>query len=179
LLDPDILDVDQGQLRQWRHFSWCSCTEKNSEPKTMTHFTPVAAVFGGLLIGIAATLLMLTTGFIAGVSGFVSRLLPPIEDSDWFSRLTFIGGLMLAPWLVQAVTATRIEIEQNVSPIVLVIAGLLVGLGTVLGGGCTSGHGVCGLARLSWRSFVATGTFMVAAFITIFIMHHLLTGSTQ
>lgn len=145
----------------------------------MTHFTPVAAALGGLLIGFAATLLMLATGFIAGVSGFVSRLLPPIEDRDWFNRLTFIVGLLLAPWVVQAASGTRIEIEQNASTFVLVIAGLLVGLGTVLGGGCTSGHGVCGLARLSWRSVVATGTFMVAAFITVFVVHHLLTGFTQ
>jgi uncharacterized membrane protein YedE/YeeE len=145
----------------------------------MTHFTPLAAALGGLLIGIASTLLMLTTGFIAGVSGFVSRLLSPLEHPDWFSRLTFIVGLMLAPWLVQAVSASHIEIDQNASTLVIAIAGLLAGFGSVLGSGCTSGHGVCGLARLSWRSFVATGTFMIVALITVFISHHLLTGLTR
>lgn len=145
----------------------------------MTHFTPVAAAFGGLLIGVAATLLMVTTGFIAGVSGFLSRLLPPIKDPDWFNRLTFIVGLMLAPWLVEAVSTSHLEIDQNASILVVVIAGLLVGFGSVLGGGCTSGHGVCGLARLSWRSFVATGTFMIVAFATVFISHHLLAGFTR
>ncbi len=141
----------------------------------MTHFTPIGATLGGLLIGIAATLLMLATGRIAGVSGFLSRLLPPFEDTDWFVRLAFVAGLMLAPWLAQAVTAP-IEIDQSVSTPVLIVAGLLVGFGAVTGSGCTSGHGLCGLARLSWRSIVATGTFMLAALMTVFITHHLLAG---
>ena len=86
---------------------------------------------------------------------------------------------MLPPWLSQATIATRIKIDQVASAPVLFVAGLLVGFGSVFGSGCTSGHGVCGLARLSWRSIVATGTFMLAAFITVFITHHLLAWISQ
>jgi uncharacterized membrane protein YedE/YeeE len=144
----------------------------------MVHIA-LSAAFGGVLIAIAATLLMLTTGRIAGVSGFVSRLLPPFQDRDWLVRFAFVAGLMLAPWLAQATIATGIKIDQVASAPVLVVAGLLVGFGSVFGSGCTSGHGVCGLARLSWRSIVATGTFMLAAFITVFVTHHLLAWVSQ
>jgi uncharacterized protein len=139
----------------------------------MTEFTPVAATLGGILIGLSAVMLMLSIGRIAGVSGILSRLLPPVaEDYGW--RLAFVAGMMAAPLGVR--WATGAPIEQAVSPnaVLMVTAGLLVGFGSVLGNGCTSGHGVCGISRLSPRSLIATLVFMAAAFLTVFIGRHVL-----
>jgi uncharacterized membrane protein YedE/YeeE len=138
------------------------------------HFTPWTALAGGLLIGLAAAIFALFNGRIAGISGILGGLLRPrAGDSGW--RLAFIGGLLLAPVLYSLflpLPTARIEAGWGL----LVIAGLLVGIGTRYGSGCTSGHGVCGLARLSVRSMVATGIFMAAGFITVFIMRHVLSG---
>lgn len=139
-----------------------------------THFTPVSSLIGGLIIGLAAALLILLNGRIAGISGILGGLLKPVRtDIAW--RVVFVLGMVLAPavWFVMA-GAPTIEIEAS-TPL-LVIAGLLVGYGTRMGSGCTSGHGVCGLSRLSPRSLAATLTFMGAGFVTVYVVRHLLAG---
>lgn len=142
-----------------------------------TEFTPISAVIGGSMIGLAAVLMMATTGRIAGVSGFVSRLLPPYCDDEWPMRLAFVAGLIAAPILYWFVNGAPPDSVVTSNPILLTIAGLLVGFGAVLGNGCTSGHGVCGIARLSRRSMLATSIFMMAAVITVFAVRHVWQGN--
>ncbi|HEX2841852.1 YeeE/YedE family protein [Hyphomicrobium sp.] len=142
----------------------------------MSTFTPYSAAVGGALIGLAAVLLMVATGRIAGVSGFVSRLLPPYEDRQTVVRLAFVTGLILAPVLYSVGIGHSVNIAVSSSLSVLLVAGFLVGLGAVLGGGCTSGHGVCGTARLSSRSLIATPVFVGAGMITVFVVRHVLGG---
>jgi uncharacterized membrane protein YedE/YeeE len=136
------------------------------------HFTPLASFGGGLLIGLAAAMLLLANGRIAGISGIVGGLLRPARgDIGW--RLAFLLGLLAAPlvWLAfQAMPPAQIDH----APGLLAIAGLLVGIGTRFGSGCTSGHGVCGIARLSPRSLVATLCFMLAGFATVFVIRHII-----
>jgi len=134
-------------------------------------FTPLSAICGGLLIAAAAVLRMVALGRITGISGIVSRLLPPYKDHDFGSRLAFLAGLMLAPLLV-AMSGQPIPHVLSGDAGQLAIAGVLVGFGSVLGGGCTSGHGVCGMASLSARSLVATAVFMTAGIITVFVVRH-------
>ncbi|GAB2822148.1 YeeE/YedE family protein [Comamonas piscis] len=135
-------------------------------------FTPLTALAGGALIGLAAVLLVLFNGRIAGISGIIAALLPPRpQPSAW--RLAFVGGLLAAPWLYQLFFPLPTASSPSAWP-VLVLAGLLVGFGTRLGSGCTSGHGVCGLSRLSMRSLVATLVFMTTGFATVFVVRHLL-----
>jgi uncharacterized protein len=141
-----------------------------------TEFTPLAGLAGGTLIGLAAVLLMAMTGRIAGVSGYVARLLPPYVDRLLGTRLAFVAGLVLAPLVYTAVTGTIIGHDITSNKLVLIAGGLLVGFGTVIGGGCTSGHGVCGMARLSQRSLAATAIFMTAGIVTAFIMRHVFGG---
>jgi len=138
----------------------------------LTPFTPLAALIGGALIGLAAVLLMALTGRIAGVSGIAARLLPPYEDNEFAGRLAFIAGLVAAPLCVLVVSGNLPEQTIEAGTAVLVVAGLLVGFGSVWGNGCTSGHGVCGIARLSVRSLVATATFMITGVVTVFLMRH-------
>jgi hypothetical protein len=136
------------------------------------HFTPWPSLFGGLLIGLAAAMAALLLGRIAGISGIVSGLLKPFSgDVGW--RAAFVLGMLLAPTL-WAMFAPLPSIEIDTSNGVLIVAGLLVGIGTRYGSGCTSGHGVCGLSRLSPRSMVATATFMLAGFVTVYVVRHLL-----
>lgn len=139
----------------------------------MTEFTPLASLFGGILIGLSAVLLMALEGRIAGISGITSHLLPPYRAGGVLPRLAFVAGLVAAPFVATAVTGTPVlqTVSSNV-PLMLV-AGLLVGFGSVYGGGCTSGHAVCGLSRLSRRSIVATLIFMSTAIITVFVVRHL------
>ena len=135
-------------------------------------FTPWTALAGGLLIGLATALLVLFNGRIAGISGIVGGLLKPVRgDLAW--RAAFVAGLVMAPlaWLVFA-GLPRLHVAAGTPT--LVVAGLLVGIGTRYGSGCTSGHGVCGLSRGSSRSLVATAAFMAAGFVTVFIVRHLL-----
>jgi uncharacterized protein len=134
-------------------------------------FTPWRALAGGALIGLAAVLLALTLGRVAGISGIVGGLMRPVRgDVAW--RAAFVGGLLLAPWVWQlALPLPTPRIEA--SHLTLVVAGLLVGLGTRYGAGCTSGHGVCGLSRGSRRSLVATLCFMAMGFVTAYITRHL------
>ena len=135
-------------------------------------FTPWTALAGGVLIGIAAALLVLLNGRVAGISSIVGGLLRPTRgDVAW--RLAFVAGLVGAP-LVYAVFATLPQPQIDAGSGVLVAAGLLVGIGTRTSGGCTSGHGVCGLSRLSLRSLVATLAFMAAGFAAVFVTRHLL-----
>ena len=139
---------------------------------TATSFTPVASLIGGALIGVAAVMLMALTGRIAGVSGITARLLPPYEDDQFAGRLAFVAGLVAAP-LVALVVTGRLPVQTiEAGTATLVAAGLPVGFGTVWGNGCTSGHGVCGLSRLSMRALVATITFMATGFATVFAMRH-------
>ncbi len=136
----------------------------------MNAFTPLSALVGGVLIGIAAAMLVLFNGRIAGISGILGGLLRP-KGGDVGWRLAFVIGLMAAPvmyQLVEALPASRIDASNTL----LVIAGLLVGVSTRYGAGCTSGHGVCGLSRLSARSLVATVLFMGAGFATVLVMRH-------
>jgi uncharacterized protein len=138
-------------------------------------FTPVSGLLGGLLIGLAVTGLLLSDGKIAGISGILGRIIPPASgDLGW--RLAFLVGLPIGSWLMARALpeAPRIEITGNAA--LLVAGGLLVGFGTQLGNGCTSGHGVCGLARRSRRSIFATATFMVSGVATVFVMRHVLGG---
>lgn len=135
-------------------------------------FTPYSSLAGGILIGMASVLFILLVGRIAGISGILGGLLAPARgDIGW--RLAFLGGLVAAPlaWLLFApLPAMTIDAGYGV----LAIAGFLVGIGSRYGGGCTSGHGVCGLSRLSARSLVATLTFMMAGFATVYVVRHLL-----
>lgn len=133
-------------------------------------FTPVSALAGGALIGLAAGLLILLSGRVAGISGIFGGLLSPrAGDIGW--RLAFLAGLLLTPLLAAPFIELRAP-RIDASHAMLIGAGLLVGFGTRLGGGCTSGHGVCGLARLSRRSVVATLCFMVAGLATVYLIRH-------
>lgn len=134
-------------------------------------FTPWSALIGGMLIGLAAAMFALLNGRVAGISGVLGGLLKPTRgDVGW--RVAFIGGLVAAP-LVYGLFAALPAVQIDASYAALVVAGLLVGVGTRYGSGCTSGHGVCGLSRLSPRSLVATLTFMSAGFVTVFALRHL------
>ncbi len=138
----------------------------------LEHFTPWASLAGGVAIGIAASMLVLLNGRIAGVSGIIGGLLAPTRgDIAW--RVLFIAGLFAAPAVYQLVRQVPVPTIEA-SHAVVALAGLLVGVGTRYGSGCTSGHGVCGLARLSPRSLVATLSFMVAGFATVFVVRHLI-----
>lgn len=137
-----------------------------------TSFTPIASLLGGALIGLSAVLLMWATGRIAGVSGIAARLFPPYEDSEFAGRFAFVAGLIVAPVLVRLVTGSLPAQTIAAGTPVLIVAGLLTGFGAVWGSGCTSGHGVCGLSRLSVRSLVATITFMATGVATVFVIRH-------
>ncbi|MEB3321868.1 MAG: YeeE/YedE family protein [Synechococcaceae cyanobacterium] len=139
-----------------------------------THFTPGSALAGGLLIGLAAGLYVLASGRIAGISGLLASLLRP--PRAWAGeKALFLLGMVVAPLLWQLGAALP-PAEIRAGAPLLALAGLLVGLGTRYGAGCTSGHGVCGLARLSPRSLVATACFMATGFLTVFTVRHLLPG---
>jgi uncharacterized membrane protein YedE/YeeE len=134
-------------------------------------FTPWTALAGGVLIGLAAAMLLLFNGRIAGISGIAGGLLRPARgDVTW--RAAFVAGLVLAPlaWLLFG-ALPKLHVDAGLP--VLVVAGLLVGIGTRVGSGCTSGHGVCGLSRGSLRSLAATGTFMATGFAVVFLVRHL------
>lgn len=142
-------------------------------PYAATSFTPIASFAGGALIGLSAVLLMALTGRIAGVSGIAARLFPPYDDAELAGRLAFVAGLIAAPVVVLLTTGQLPTQTIQANGSILVLGGFLVGFGSVWGSGCTSGHGVCGISRLSVRSFVATITFMAAGFATAFVTRHL------
>ena len=139
------------------------------------HFTPVSSLLGGILLGIAAGALFLNSGRILGITGILEGLLTPkSEDSPW--RFAFLLGLFAAPWAAKLIRPADLlhtpRIDANWA--MVIAAGVLVGFGTRWGAGCTSGHGICGLSRLSVRSLVATLSFMGTGFITVFVIRHLL-----
>lgn len=136
------------------------------------HFTPWMSLAGGLVLGLAAALLVLFNGRILGVSGIVGGLLRPQRfDMGW--RLAFMAGMLSAPW-VYSLLGGRFTMQVDASGVLVVLAGLLVGIGTRYGSGCTSGHGVCGLSRLSPRSLAATAAFMGAGFVSVWVLRHVL-----
>ena len=141
----------------------------------MENFTPVASAAGGMLIGLAAALLWLGLGRIAGISGIVGGMLP-IRRKETAWRAAFLAGLLAAPLMLGLAAGYSAPAPAPVwkSMDLLVVAGLLVGFGTRLGSGCTSGHGVCGIARLSPRSLIATGVFMATAAATVFLVRHVI-----
>lgn len=132
-----------------------------------TGFTPAASLAGGLLIGLAAALFVIFNGRVAGISGILGGLLKP-QRSDLAWRVAFIAGLISAP-IIYALFSTVPQIQIEANSLTIIIAGLLVGFGTRYGSGCTSGHGVCGISRLSPRSIIATLIFMLAAIATAYI----------
>lgn len=140
-----------------------------------TEFTPIASSLGGVLIGASAVLLMLFHGRIAGISNIVGRLLPPYAGGEPGHAAAFLAGLIAAPLVYAAAGAT---ITQTVSANVplMIAGGLLVGFGAACGGGCTSGHGVCGLSRLSPRSLAAVATFMATGFAAVLLVRHVVGG---
>jgi len=142
-----------------------------------TEFTPTNAVLGGGLIGLSAVILMAANGRIAGISGIVSRLLSPSADRAGLPQgLIFVVGLLLSAPLWHLITGYAAVQAVSANLPLLGVAGLLVGFGAVLGNGCTSGHGVCGISRLSGRSIIATLTFMTTAFVAVFVLRHVIGG---
>ncbi|HEQ1857738.1 TPA: YeeE/YedE family protein [Providencia alcalifaciens] len=134
------------------------------------HFTPGSAAIGGVLIGLAVAILLILNGRIAGISGILAGVLKPTKgDTAW--KIAFIVGILVAPLLFITFVYTP-EVTIATSTPLLIAAGLLVGFGTRLGSGCTSGHGICGMARFSRRSMVAVAIFMLVAFITVAVINH-------
>jgi uncharacterized membrane protein YedE/YeeE len=140
---------------------------------TIVNFTPVSALVGGALIGLAAAGMWWLLGRIAGVSSVLGNAIGA-RGPDLMWRLAFIGGLLVAGIVTATVFPQAVHFDMESGYVSTVFAGLLVGIGTNLGGGCTSGHGVCGVSRLSPRSLVATGAFMASGFLIVFVMRHLL-----
>lgn len=141
-----------------------------------TTFTPWASLSGGVLIGIAAVLLMLTLGRIMGATGILAGIVQPQSKDDAAWRLALLAGMVTAPLVILWLTGEMPTVEVPVSMPALLVGGLIVGLGGTVGSGCTSGHGVCGMARLSVRSIVATLTFMFATGVTVYITRHVIGG---
>ena len=141
-----------------------------------SHFTPWASLAGGLLIGLATALFLLGTGRIAGIAGIVASPLRAVLAGSGLgpdmTRLTFMLGLLLAPWAWRVVAPMPVA-AVDVGTGTLILAGLLVGVGVRMGNGCTSGHGVCGLSRFSLRSLVNVLAFMGAGIVTVFLLRHL------
>jgi len=140
----------------------------------VTEFTPWASFGGGLLIGLAAVLLMAGLGRIFGATGIVSGFVFADSREGFAWRAALVVGMLIAPALVFLTRGQWPTIDVPVSPLLLVVGGLIVGIGTSLGSGCTSGHGVCGLSRLSGRSLVAVPVFMTTAAVTVYISRHVL-----
>lgn len=141
-----------------------------------TAFTPLASFSGGLLIGLGAVFLMLGLGRIFGATGILSGAVFVEDREEMTWRLALIVGMILAPGLIFAVTGSMPALTVPVSPVMIAVGGVIVGLGASLGSGCTSGHGVCGLSRLSLRSLVAVPTFMSTAAVTVFLIRHVFGG---
>lgn len=140
----------------------------------LTEFTPWASLMGGGLIGLAAVLLMLVLGRVMGATGILTGFVLPSGPSDRGWRAAVLAGMATGPLIYLALTGALPVVDVPVSTGMLLLGGFIVGIGVTLAGGCTSGHGVCGLARLSPRSLVATLTFMAATFLTVFLLRHVL-----
>ncbi|TPE51399.1 YeeE/YedE family protein [Amaricoccus solimangrovi] len=140
----------------------------------MTSFTPFASLAGGALIGLAAVLLMTLAGRVFGATGVLTGAFLPTGPGDRGWRLALLAGMVTAPLLWRLFAGAMPALSVPVGPLALAIGGLLVGVGVTLGGGCTSGHGVCGMARLSPRSIVATLTFLATAIVTVYVIRHVI-----
>ena len=141
-----------------------------------TTFTPLASAGGGILIGISAVLLMLFLGRVAGATGILAGIFFPKNADDWTWRAAMVAGMVAAPAGMLAITSQMPPLAVPVSTMSLIVGGVIVGVGVTLGSGCTSGHGVCGLARLSSRSIAAVLTFMFTAGLTVYATRHLIGG---
>lgn len=141
-----------------------------------TAFTPLASLFGGALIGLSAVLLMWLHGRILGATGIAGSLLRFDDRADWVQKALLVAGMVTAPSVVLLFTGSFPVVDVPVSTAMLVIGGVIVGVGASFGSGCTSGHGVCGNARFSARSMVATATFMATAIATVFVIRHVIGG---
>ncbi len=141
-----------------------------------TAFTPFASLSGGILIGIASTLLMLVLGRVMGATGILSGMVQPATGPDFAWRTALVAGMVTGPVLIWLFSGQMPAVEVPVTTPALLLGGVIVGLGVTLGSGCTSGHGVCGMARLSLRSIVATATFMLFTFATVFVVRHVIGG---
>jgi uncharacterized membrane protein YedE/YeeE len=139
-----------------------------------TVFTPIASLVGGMLIGLAAVTLMLLRGRIMGATGVLTGVLLPASRYDWTWRVLLLAGMFVGPWVYYTIAGQLPAIDVPASTPLLLLGGFLVGIGVTLGSGCTSGHGVCGMARLSPRSFAATATFMLTTGLTVYVMRHIL-----
>ncbi|EBA04208.1 hypothetical protein RB2150_06893 [Rhodobacterales bacterium HTCC2150] len=139
-----------------------------------TVFTPFLSLGGGVLIGLSAILLMATAGRIMGATGILAGLLQPSNFSDWSWRATVLAGMVTGPVVVMFFTGEFPAVQVPISTTMLITGGFIVGLGVTFGAGCTSGHGVCGMARLSPRSIAATFTFMITTGITVYVVRHML-----
>lgn len=137
----------------------------------MEHFTPISALLGGGLIGLSAVLLLWVSGRIAGISSIMSGLITT-HGSNRHWRVLFLSGLLLGAWGWQGLTTNELAIRQDYPPGLIIFGGLLVGIGTRLGSGCTSGHGICGIALFSRRSISATLMFMSSGLLTVFLLRH-------
>lgn len=137
-----------------------------------TAFTPWASLAGGVLIGVASTLLMLFSGRIMGATGILAGLFQPASSKDFGWRAALLAGMVTGPVVVWLLSGEMPAVEVPISTAALLIGGLIVGVGVTYGSGCTSGHGVCGMARLSPRSIVATLVFMLFTFVTVFLVRH-------
>ncbi len=138
------------------------------------NFTPYGSLIGGVMIGIAALLLMLAHGRVMGVSGILGGIVMPSGNSDIGWRVLFVIGMLAGPFAVIHLLDRPVDIMPAASGMILPVAGFIVGLGTAIGSGCTSGHGICGLARLSPRSLVAVGAFMATSIATVFLVRHVM-----
>jgi uncharacterized membrane protein YedE/YeeE len=138
----------------------------------MENFTPISALSGGILIGLAATLLLLSNGRIAGISGIMGGLVNTSSRTEMYWRFAFLAGVIIGAFLLNQIQPGLYQPRQNFPVWLLACGGFLVGFGTRMGNGCTSGHAVCGIARLSVRSIAATVTFMTSGFITVYIIRH-------
>jgi uncharacterized membrane protein YedE/YeeE len=141
-----------------------------------TDFTPSASFGGGVLIGLAAVLVMALHGRILGVTGILEGLLRFDDPADWRLRAALVAGMVAGPSVLLALTGQLPPTEAPVPPWAVVAGGLIVGLGVSYGGGCTSGHGICGIGRFSRRSMVATAVFMASAVATVFVIRHVIGG---
>ena len=142
----------------------------------ITTFTPIASLFGGALIGLAAVLLMLMLGRIMGATGILTGLFAPQSSQDWAWRAAVLLGMVSGPAAYLTLTGGFPAVDVPVSIPVMMAGGFLVGIGVTYGSGCTSGHGVCGMARLSPRSIAATATFMLTTGLTVYVMRHMIGG---
>ncbi|MEN8917546.1 MAG: YeeE/YedE thiosulfate transporter family protein [Octadecabacter sp.] len=138
-----------------------------------TAFTPYASLGGGVLIGLASVALMAVAGRIMGATGILAGILQPSSFSDWSWRAVILAGMIAGPLVVMMFTGQMPAVQVPISTTMLIIGGFIVGLGVTFGGGCTSGHGVCGMARVSPRSIVATVSFMIATAITVYVIRHI------